>query len=617
MKKFRTILIYLCIIITVFSSFTYVNAASTVSSYSKFLSIEPINSNGQEGVIVYFNKLPGYNDFTLSNPDRVVIDFVSTSYNGKSIKIDVQGNVINSIRYAQFEKNTVRVVLDINANSNDQSNINKNDYKIEKGEGYLKVYFDTGDNSDKDNNNQDSQSQDENKETESVPTNESNNEQKNEQQNNEQRSNEQASRSDYNYGVITLPAGITVSILPRGNVDEVSISLGNYKQYDITSLTQPDRIVVDIPNADFTSSNEKIEVDANYVQSLRYAQFKDNVGRIVFDLNGKSYYRVNETEGKIILSVEKPKYRYVTYKNMTYYRTGDRVYFSIPDSKLTEGGQDLKKYYTASYDSTGKVYTITFKSEYASSLSSGTMELNDDLFESVTIDKNTKTGNTSLIFKAREKLAYVIMTRPDAGDTAITVLKPASKSDRLVVIDPGHGGVEPGAIYGGVYEKDINLDIALRLNELLKKNNINTYMIREDDRFVGLYERAYIANTLNATLFLSIHNNAIGDLNYTGTMTFYNVKSTENLKGFNSYNFAVNIQKSLINKLGTKDRNVRSNNTYVVLKATKMTAVLAEVAFLSNAGERQKLQTEQFRQKAAEALCEAIIKSLNEINQNN
>ena len=106
-------------------------------------------------------------------------------------------------------------------------------------------------------------------------------------------------------------------------------------------------------------------------------------------------------------------------------------------------------------------------------------------------------------------------------------------------------------------------------------------MIREDDSFVGLYERAFIANSLNAKLFLSIHNNAIGDPNFDGTMTLYNVKSSEG-RDFNSYNFARIIQNSLLKTLGSKNRNLRERPDLVVLKATKMPAALAEIAFLTN-----------------------------------
>jgi len=137
-------------------------------------------------------------------------------------------------------------------------------------------------------------------------------------------------------------------------------------------------------------------------------------------------------------------------------------------------------------------------------------------------------------------------------------------------------------------------------------------MIRENDSFVGLYERAYIANNLNASLFLSIHNNAMEDRSFGGTMTLYYVTGSES-KGFNSYKFSNIIQNELIKTMGTKDRKVRERPELVVLKATKMPASLAEIAFMTNSDDRAKLQNSEFKQKAAQALCDAVIKSLSEI----
>lgn len=162
-----------------------------------------------------------------------------------------------------------------------------------------------------------------------------------------------------------------------------------------------------------------------------------------------------------------------------------------------------------------------------------------------------------------------------------------------------------------LYEKDLNIDIALRLNALLKSKNIKTYIIRDDDSYVALYERAYIANNLNASLFISIHNNAYY-ASSKGTETLYYTPNP-NAPGFNSKNFAQIIQNSLVNTLGTYDRKTVSRPNLVVLKGTAMPATLAEVAFMTNSEDKAKLQTVIFRQKAAEALCDSIIKALNEL----
>ena len=134
-------------------------------------------------------------------------------------------------------------------------------------------------------------------------------------------------------------------------------------------------------------------------------------------------------------------------------------------------------------------------------------------------------------------------------------------------------------------------------------------MTREDDSYVGLYERAYIANDMNATLFVSIHNNAYYS-KYKGTETLYYPSSGS---GFNSKRFAQIVQAELISALGTNNRGIVERPNLVVLKATKMPAVLAEIGFMTNEEELARLKTEEFRQKAAQALCDAILAALDEV----
>ena len=85
---------------------------------------------------------------------------------------------------------------------------------------------------------------------------------------------------------------------------------------------------------------------------------------------------------------------------------------------------------------------------------------------------------------------------------------PAPPVDALVVLDPGHGGGSTGASYGGVNEKDLNLSISLLAQELLEEAGARVVMTREDDRDMGLRDRAELANRLDADLFVSVHCNA-------------------------------------------------------------------------------------------------------------
>ncbi|MCX7923936.1 MAG: N-acetylmuramoyl-L-alanine amidase [Clostridia bacterium] len=184
--------------------------------------------------------------------------------------------------------------------------------------------------------------------------------------------------------------------------------------------------------------------------------------------------------------------------------------------------------------------------------------------------------------------------------------------DFIVVIDAGHGGKETGALYGGIAEKDLNLDMALRLNKLLKDEGIRTYMTRDDDTTLSLYARSALANNVNADLLVSIHNNA-GHSKTTGSMTLYYPSSDKSKGKLTPWRFATIVQNELTEGLNVNDLGIISRPNLAVLRTANMPAVIAEVGYMTNKGELEKLSAPSYRQKSAEALKEAILTALKEI----
>lgn len=358
------------------------------------------------------------------------------------------------------------------------------------------------------------------------------------------------------------------------------------------------------------SKTQFMPVSGGKLSAIRYNQFAGSSARIVMDISGNTDYSVQQQDGQITVKLFTP-----TYDNITYHNVGDRVSFSLKWTKLTDTEDSLKKLYTEKFDATGKRYTITFDG-YTQEFGKGIMNINDGLIETVEINGDPVANKTSLTFVAKDKYFYEIISRYNISgavvDTAVTLLKPAAKSDRLVVIDAGHGGTETGAVSNGLIEKALNLDIAIRLNKLLKAKGVKTYMIRENDAYVGLYERAYIANDLNAALFLSIHNNAFNSI-ANGTETLYYPLDTTALGGVTSTSFAKIAQDNLIAKLGTTNRGIQSRPGLAVLRKTKMPQILAEVAFVDQLDNAALLKTATFKQKAAEALCNAVLQTLQQM----
>jgi len=209
---------------------------------------------------------------------------------------------------------------------------------------------------------------------------------------------------------------------------------------------------------------------------------------------------------------------------------------------------------------------------------------------------------------------------------------------KTVVIDPGHGGHDSGTNRAGVCEKDIVLDVSLRLAELLKlKTDLKVVLTRDTDVFIPLSRRTDIANKYpaNSTLFLCIHCNASrSKVGGYGTETYvFNLEATDNEAralasrenegesmdltmilshcyhaGTEPYSLdiAKRTLRTLTEELDLSNRGVR-HAAFYVLAGTKMPATLIELAYVSNTSEREKLQSESFRQKAAEALFHSIM----------
>lgn len=186
----------------------------------------------------------------------------------------------------------------------------------------------------------------------------------------------------------------------------------------------------------------------------------------------------------------------------------------------------------------------------------------------------------------------------DAHTYLVQIIKSQLK-EKLIVLDPGHGGHDPGAIGLSSLEKDLTLDIALRLNKLLQNSGYNVVLTRETDVYVPLSDRAKIAVQSNARVFVSIHANGSNNLDAAGVETFYAVGAAESMK------LAQVVQKNLVNNLKANNRNAKEGSFWVLINNIP-TAILVETGFITNAAEEEKLRQELYRQKIAESIYQGI-----------
>lgn len=169
-----------------------------------------------------------------------------------------------------------------------------------------------------------------------------------------------------------------------------------------------------------------------------------------------------------------------------------------------------------------------------------------------------------------------------------------------VVIDPGHGGIDPGAYRYTVKEKDLALKVAHKVKTLLEAHGVNVVMTRTYDKTLKLETRAAIANKYKNSIFVSIHFNAAEKgLEYaTGIETFYMSASGKKL--------ASAIQKQMLSKLNGRDRKVKFKD-FKVLEKTKSPAILVECGFISNYSERQQCASSWYQSLCAGAIVKGIL----------
>ncbi|MBE3554124.1 MAG: N-acetylmuramoyl-L-alanine amidase [Thermicanus sp.] len=176
-----------------------------------------------------------------------------------------------------------------------------------------------------------------------------------------------------------------------------------------------------------------------------------------------------------------------------------------------------------------------------------------------------------------------------------------SLSDKVIVIDPGHGGKDSGAsgVNTDVLEKDLNLEVALLLEKKLKEAGAQVILTRRSDLFLSLEKRVSIATMAQADLFISIHHNTYDSPKMNGTITFYNQEGEEQ-------QLAKKIQSELVKLNGLKDLGDRFGD-YYVLRENPVKGVLIELGFLSNPGDERLLKSPDVMEKEAEGIKKGII----------
>ena len=346
------------------------------------------------------------------------------------------------------------------------------------------------------------------------------------------------------------------------------------------ALTNPTRVVADIQGAWLSGKVKRdTPVSSPFASRVRIAQFSKNVVRVVVETNvGKNNYRVftlsgGPVPGRVVL---------------------DFGQVGPSSSGATVALPDVKKPTQPATKPTTQPATKPAETKPATKPQT----------KPVTKPQKTEAEKT-----AEETAGNVEQekTETERGIDEITGL-----SGKVIVIDPGHGGNDSGAIGPtGVMEKTVTLNIALRLQKLLEAEGATVYMTRSTDTEVSpkganasdieeLQARCDVANNHNADIFISIHNDSFTNGAAKGTTGYYYSRGSAK-----SRDLADKVRSGVIDQIGTQSRGTQSCNFYVV-KHTDMPATLVEVAFISNPEEEKLLNSDDGAQKAAQGIADGI-----------
>lgn len=394
----------------------------------------------------------------------------------------------------------------------------------------------------------------------------------------------------------------SIELYNDGDIDVLKIRGEFAPNVEIIKRETENKLVINIKNSSITEFNENIN-KGKYVSNIKYSKEHDYNFSIIIDLIQDAHFTSNVEGQYTIIKIGK-----VNNDKINPITSIQNKQFII--EKNNNLNIDIKNIKHED-DYLNKKYILTFERDISSLILPGEYSIDNEFVEGIIV-KNVN-GVTQVIINCK-KITAVNITE-DSSKIYINTISPKEKYKNIIVIDPGHGGSDPGTSGNGLIEKHINLDITIRLLKLFENNNdIKVYSTRLTDIYPNFNDRTNMANEVG-DIFISIHqNSADKNPNPNGTEVFY-LNSNTSDRGITSKEMAKIFQYNLVKSLNTLDRKIKTSNL-IVLRNSKIPAILCEVGFISNQIEASKLATESYRQLVAQTLYNSCIEVLEKYPSN-
>ena len=391
---------------------------------------------------------------------------------------------------------------------------------------------------------------------------------------------------------ITISFGKTtvdkISAVHSQNKDIITIGGTGSFGASVAMTADPQKIIVTIPNCQ-SNLSDKINTDElQYVLDGKVDTSKGNTVELVLAVEDLVQYSYREENQNLILEIYP-----TTLKNMRYDKNANVLYLDKKD-KIDTGSVKFEDHYLDGY------FDVTLPGDYESDYGYGTYDVKGTVVENIEV--STKGGNTTFRFKQNRISAYEVT---DEGDSyAIRVKNPKEVYDKVLLLDAGHGGKDPGTSGNGMQEKNLNLTIAQKIAQKLQGSGIKVYMTRDSDVYPENSTRAKTANDI-ADLMVSIHMNS-GPETANGTETLYQVHANDNGARLTSKQLAEILQGKVVSATGNTNRGAKLWTDVLILNRTTVPAVIVEVIFITNTGDALKISNPAYQDQVAQAIADGI-----------
>ncbi|WP_418417852.1 N-acetylmuramoyl-L-alanine amidase, partial [Anaerotignum lactatifermentans] len=391
---------------------------------------------------------------------------------------------------------------------------------------------------------------------------------------------------------ITISFGKTtvdkISAVHSQNKDIITIGGTGSFGASVAMTADPQKIIVTIPNCQSNLSDKINTADLQYVLDGKVDTSKGNTVELVLAVEDLVQYSYREETQNLILEIYP-----TTLKNMRYDKNANVLYLDKKD-KIDTGSVKFEDHYLDGY------FDVTLPGDYESDYGYGTYDVKGTVVENIEV--STKGGNTTFRFKQNRISAYEVT---DEGDSyAIRVKNPKEVYDKVLLLDAGHGGKDPGTSGNGMQEKNLNLTIAQKIAQKLQGSGIKVYMTRDSDVYPENSTRAKTANDI-ADLMVSIHMNS-GPETANGTETLYQVHANDNGARLTSKQLAEILQGKVVSATGNTNRGAKLWTDVLILNRTTVPAVIVEVIFITNTGDALKISNPAYQDQVAQAIADGI-----------